>query len=122
MVNLGDFQEDMTTQELTPKEVSRELRRLSDAVNKSTKFLFGNGDSIGIDEIIRNLSKGFDDFKKRQENEKKEVEDNRRFYKRLIVGALVTNAIIFAGTLFGWLLYWYARIYPLLQELEKGTK
>jgi hypothetical protein len=123
MTELGE--DDMPTEELTPKEVSRELRRLTAEVNKITKHLFGNGEK-GQDELIRNMSTAmeqikndFSDYKKNQITEEKERakarEENKTWLKRTIIVAAIPYAISFIV----WLVYWRTSLQPLLESVEK---
>ena len=83
---IWDDDDYMTTTELTPKEVSRELRRLSVIVDRVHKYLFGNGEK-GFDETLREttarqiniaaaldkLSDSFEEYKLKQDEVVKKV-------------------------------------------------
>lgn len=99
-------EDDMTTQELTPRETARELRRLSGLVDKGNTYLFGNGASKGLDEVTRNIEDSLTRLEKRFEaheqasiEKAKKEDENSTFYKRLIIGALVTNSLTILGVL-----------------------
>ena len=125
MVNSG---ENMTTEELTPRETTRELRRVSIAIDKITKHLFGNGEP-GQDELIRNTSNAidrleisFEEYKKLQEEAKATREKSREESKTWMKRTAIITAIPYTISFIIWIIYWSTKLQPLLQELEKMSK
>lgn len=103
--------DDMTTQELTPREVTRELRRLSALIDKANEKLYGNGNQglaemtrVNIDTLER-LEKRFEKHLQDLESQEKEKKDDEKFTKRLFLGALFTNSLAILGGLLALLRY-----------------
>lgn len=120
--------DDMTTQDLTPRESARELKRLATAVDKVTKYLFGNGEK-GMDEILRKtdetldkLVKSFDDYKNEQISKEKSIQKQRDDNQTWIKRTIIITAIPYILSFIVWIIYWYFKLQPLLQELEKQVK
>jgi hypothetical protein len=128
MVILDDSGETVTTEELTPKETTRELRRVSIAIDKITKHLFGNGEP-GQDELIRNTSNAinrletnFDEYKKSQDEAKKARDKAREENKTWMKRTAIITAIPYTISFVVWIIYWATKLQPLLEELEKVSK
>ena len=105
MPDLGD------TQPITKREFSR----MQGDINRLLHAVFGNGDSIGMDEELRTLRRDFDQFTKEERERRKLQEDERRFYVRAVVLMLITNTV----TVVGYAVYWFARYAPIIEELSK---
>lgn len=116
--------DDMTTEELTPREV----KQIAADVRKIKNTLFGNG-TPGMDELMRNLEKKVDSirddfatFKQDQAERKiardKKEEDDKTWRKRFFI----TTATPYVVSFVIWIIYWFVKLQPLLEKLQEQTK
>lgn len=121
----------MTTTELTP----RDMKNMAADVKKIKDTLYGNG-TVGMDEVIRNMQTSIEElrtefrqYRDEQEKEKEmetklrrdeimAVKDKRDKYWYLMISVLISNGVAFIG----WLIAWFVKIYPLLEQLQKQAK
>lgn len=100
----------------TAAQNAKEIRRLADDYTSLRAIVVGNGQP-GMDEVVRDTQKVVEKLRLDFENYRKDEAENRRYWERLVVGALVAQLIAGATAAAVILI----RIAPLMNEISKAS-
>ena len=97
--------------QLTIREVNSKLDAIIPIAQEAYKTLKVSNGEPSVIEKLRNIETKIDEDRAGRKEEKQE----RQFYFRLIIGAVMTNVISLVFAAF----VWFVKIYPVIVELQK---